>query len=217
MVNAMSWMNSKRLRDYPRLILTSSTFVILLNVILNQGWVGGLTGLLIWADFIDYYGAGKLYINYVDQLYNPIAQVESQLDTLSPYKPQQFTFYSYPPNAALLHSGFTHLSLTLSIVIWCLISIGCVILSAYLINRYLLPQWLQRHQLSTVQLSILIFSCLAFSEGFAEGQMHSLTLLLMVASIVFILKGKWFLAGLVGAGLSYKPQYVIGFLLLYLI
>jgi hypothetical protein len=69
-----SWLNQKRLRDYPRLILFGSGLVVFFNILFCQGWIGGLTGILMFGDFIDYYSAGIIYKNNVAQLYNPALQ-----------------------------------------------------------------------------------------------------------------------------------------------
>jgi hypothetical protein len=212
-----NWLNSKRLRDYPRLILIACSLVLLLNLVFHQGWIGGLLRLLMWGDFVVYYAGGLLYKTDIAHLYDPAIQESSQLHLISPTIPPGVTLYSYPPHAALLHSILSYLSLALSLILWCLLSIYCIILAAQLLQRYLVPERLLQKGLTTVQLSILIFSSFAFIEGFAAGQMHAITLLLMVGILVATIKEKWFLAGLLAAGLTYKPQFVVGFLLVWLV
>ncbi len=211
------WLNSKRLRDYPRLILFASSSVILLNVLLRHGWIGGLTGILLWGDYICYYAAAILYKNNISQLYNSTIQQNTQFGLIAPTIPPGVTLYSYPPNAALLHSVITYIPLTIGLILWCVISIYCVFLAAQLMYRFLIPDYLAQKGLTTIQLSVIIFSSFAFIEGFNAGQMHSITLLLMVAVLIATMKEKWFLAGLLAAGLIYKPQFVIGFLLIWFV
>src|SRR4030043_590387 len=211
------WINNKRLRDYPRLILIGSCSVLLVNLLLHHGWIGGLTGILMWGDFLVYYAAGIIYKTNIAQLYNPAVQEFTQVNLIAPTIPPGVTLYSYPPNAALFHSILSYISLPVSLIIWCLISIYCVVLAAKLMRRHLIPEWLAQKGLSSFQLSIIIFSSFAFIEGFAAGQMHSITLLLMVGVLVATMKEKWFLAGLLAAGLTYKPQFVIGFLIVWLV
>jgi hypothetical protein len=43
--------------------------------------------------------------------------------------------------------------------------------------------------------------------------MYAITLLLMKGILVAIIKEKWFHAGLLAAGLTYKPKFEVGFLL----
>jgi hypothetical protein len=219
MKNMAIWkfLNNKRLRDYPRLILIASGGVILFNILLRNGWIGGLTGILMWGDFIDYYAAGILYKTNITQLYNPTLQESTQLKLIAPTVPPGVTFYSYPPNAALMHSLLQYISLPISILLLCFISLLCVVVAAKLMHRYMVPEWLDQGGLSYFQLSILIFSSFAYIEGFSAGQMHSITLLLMVGILLATMKEKWFLAGILAAGLTYKPQFVIGFLFIWLV
>ena len=210
-------LNSKRIRDYPRLMLVSCGIVLLLNLVLHHGWQGGLFRLLMWGDFIVYYAGGMIYKTNITGLYNPAVQESTQLKLISPTIPPGVTLYSYPPNAAQLHSLLSYLSLPASLILWCVISIVCIIFAVKLMHRYLVPERLTSNGLSIFQLAILVFSSFAFIEGFAAGQMHAITLLLMVGILIATMKEKWFLAGLLAAGLTYKPQFVIGFLLVWLI
>ncbi|NJD60109.1 MAG: hypothetical protein C3F13_05250 [Anaerolineales bacterium] len=212
-----NWLNPKRLRDYPRLILIACSIVLLLNLLLHRGWVGGVLNLLMWGDFVVYYAGGLLYKTDIAQLYNPVVQESTQLSLIAPTVPPGVTLYSYPPHAALLHSVLSYLSLPISLILWCLLSIYCIILAAQLMQRYLVPKRFSQNGLTTPQLAILIFSSFAFIEGFAAGQMHAITLLIMVGILVATLKEKWFIAGLLAAGLTYKPQFVVGFLLVWLV
>jgi hypothetical protein len=212
-----NFLNSKRLRDYPRLILIASSSVILLNVLLKHGWIGGLTGILLWGDYICYYAAAVLYRINIAQLYDSTIQQNMQFSLISPTIPPGTTLYTYPPNAALFHSILSYIPLTFSLILWCGISIICVIVAAKLMHRFFVGENLSKNGLSSLQLSVIIFSSFAFIEGFNAGQMHSITLLLMVAIVIATMKEKWFLAGLLAAGLTFKPQFVIGFLIIWFI
>jgi hypothetical protein len=212
-----SWLNSKRIRDYPRLVFIASWVVLLLNLIFHRGWIGGLTNYLVFGDFIVYYAAGKLYINNIAQLYDLNVQEITQLNLLGLTNPIGLSIYSYPPNAALLHSAVSHIPLILSIVFWCALAIFCVLLAARLMKQYLVPDWLFHKGLSTFQLSILILSSFSFIEGFEKGQTHALTLLLIVLIIISMKRDRWFMAGLFAALATYKPHFILGFLILWLI
>jgi len=115
------WLNQKRIRDYPRLAFIASYTVLLLNFLLRHGWIGGLTNYLMWGDFIIYYAAGILYINNIQHLYVFKIQEITQLSLIGSTKPIGLSFYSYPPNAALLHSAFTYIPLPLAIILWCIL------------------------------------------------------------------------------------------------
>ena len=212
-----SWLNPKRLRDYPRLVLITCSAVLLLNFLLRHGWIGGLTNYLLWGDFIIYYAAGQLYINDIPHLYDYKTQETVQLSLIGSSKPIGLSFYSYPPNAAFLHSTFTYIPLPVAIALWCLLSITCVILAAWLMKRYLILDWMIDKGISTLQLSILIMSSFAFIEGFEKGQSQSLTLILIVAILITTQREKWLLSGFLAALSIFKPQFVIGFLILWII
>jgi hypothetical protein len=136
----------------------------------------------MWGDFIDYYSAGLLYKTNIAQLYNPTIQESSQRSLIAPSIPPGVSFYSYPPNSAQLNTLFSYVSLPISLILWCFISVYCVILTVKLMHRFLIPEWLAQAGLTTFQLSIIIFSSFAFTEGFATGQMHSFILLLVVGN-----------------------------------
>jgi hypothetical protein len=55
-----TWINEKRLRDYPRLMLIATWLIIVLNILFRDGWQGGL-GQIIGGDFIMFYSTGRLY------------------------------------------------------------------------------------------------------------------------------------------------------------
>ncbi len=212
-----TWLNPKRLNIYPRLVLIACILVLLLNLLLQTGWIGGLTNYLLWGDFIDYYAAGKLYINDIGHLYDIHIQEITQLNLIGSEKPIGLSFYNYPPNAALFHSIFSYLSLPLAVLLWCLLAIFCVVFAARLMKQYLIPESLIDGGLSTFQLSILIMSSFAFIEGFEKGQCHSLTLLLIIAVLITTKQEKWVLSGLFAALSIFKPQFIIGFVILWII
>jgi hypothetical protein len=214
---AMSpWLNTKRLKDYPRLVFIASWVVLLLNIILHRGWIGGLTNYLLWGDFIDYYAAGKLYLNNITQLYDLKIQGITQLNIIGSTQTIGLSFFSYPPNAALLYSALTYLPLLLVVILWCVLALICIATAARLMKQYLIPDWLKDRGFSTFQLSILILSSFSFIEGFEKGQSHAQTLLLTVLILISTKREKWLLAGLLAALSTYKPQFVIGFLFLWL-
>jgi hypothetical protein len=211
------WLNSKRLRDYPRLILIASWLVLILNVVLHQGWVGGLTGIMIGGDFISNYSAGNLYRTDISHLYDPVAQQANQSGLISPYQSPGFAPYISPPNVAFLASLTASIPLAYALAGWEILNLLCVLASAYLLCEYILPEWLKERGLSTTQLSIIILSSFAFVVGFLAGQSHGITLFLFVAIMWAMKKEKWVVAGILGSVLTYKPQLVLGFLICWLV
>jgi hypothetical protein len=71
--------------------------------------------------------------------------------------------------------------------------------------------------LTRSNLIIVLVSFWPFFEGFQAGQNHGLTLLLATAITVASLSGRWYLAGFSAGILLYKPQFVFGFLIVWLI
>jgi hypothetical protein len=212
-----TWLNSKRLRDYPRLFLVASWLIILLNFILHRGWIGGLTGILIGGDFISNYSGGMLYSTDISRLYDPIAQQEVQVALIAPSQSPGFAPFISPPHVAMAMSWLDPISLQSAFIGWQVLNLICVFISAYLIYRYILPRQFTNNQIDTTQLSIIILSTFAFVVGFTAGQSHGITLLLTTGMIVAMLKEKWIIAGLLGSLLTYKPQFVLGFLICWLL
>jgi hypothetical protein len=83
--------------------------------------------------------------------------------------------------------------------------------------RYLTPEWLKNKGLTGIQLLIIVISSFAFIDGAQAGQNHALTLLLITGIIIATIREKWILAGVLAGFLLYKPQFTIGFLILWLV
>ena len=211
------WLNQKRLQDYPRLVFIACCSVLLLNILFHDGWIGGLTKHLIGGDFITYYAAGKLYLNDIDHLYDIKVQDIAQRTLIAPTNPDSLSFYSYPPNAAVFHAAFTFLPLPLALILWWMLSVVFVVLTAKLIKRYIIPDGHPLQSLSTFQTTIVCLSSFAFIEGFETGQSHALTLILITAVLIATKREHWLLAGFFAALSTYKPQFVLGFLILWLV
>jgi hypothetical protein len=80
----------------------------------------------------------------------------------------------------------------------------------------LIPADLKSPQVSLTQLSVIVLSFLPFIEGLQSGQNHGITLLIVTGIIFFMMKEKWYLSGALAGLLIYKPQFVIGFIILWL-
>ena len=216
-MNLWKIINPKRLRDYPRLILFASWGVIIVNILLHQGWIGGLTGILIGGDFISNYSGGILYHNDIENLYNPAVQQESQSTLISPSQTTGYAPFISPPYVALAMSWIRSIPLAYAFIGWEILNLVCVVVSVYLLTEFIIPRWLLKSGLSPVQMSIIIFSTFAFIDGFISGQSHGITLLLCTGIILAMMRQQWILAGILGSLLIYKPQFVIGFLICWLV
>ena len=211
------WLNPKRLRDYPRLIFIASWVVLLLNVIFRQGWTGGLTGIMIGGDFISNYSGGVLYKTDISHLYDPGAQQINQAGLIAPYHSPGFAPFISPPYVGLAMSWIATLPLSYAFVAWEIINLCCVALSAYLISKYLLPAFVPRNDLPPYQILILVLSTFACVDGFIAGQSHGIILLLCTGILWAMMKEKWVIAGVLGGILIYKPQFVLGFVICWII
>lgn len=210
----MPFLNQRRLRDYPRLILGSMVFVLSLNILLGQGWMGAVNQI-IGGDFLALYSAGKIYRQDIKLLYDFQEQSDLQRELLAPTPLKGFMPFFYPPYVAQAMSIFSNLSLTKAFVIWSVLTIAFVTLAIYLASKYLVPKWLHDQGLTFAQFLVVTFSFFAFIEGLHVGQNHGLTLLLLTGIVVCSSKEKWFLAGLIAGLTIYKPQFAIGFLIIW--
>ena len=96
MAKILQLINSKRLRDYPRLFFIASWSVLIVNLLLHRGWIGGLTGIMIGGDFISNYSSGSLYLTDINLLYDPTAQLARQTSLIEPSQSSGFApFISY--------------------------------------------------------------------------------------------------------------------------
>ena len=210
----MSIINSKRLRDYPRLFFIAAWIIVVLNLIFRQGW-SGLLRQIIGSDFVTLYSAGLLQRIDPANLYNFIRQAEVQQALIQPTPLPGVNPFISPPYVAAVYSLFTYMSLPLAIIIWSLLSLVLTLIAVRILH-YLLPKTIME-KLGFWQLSIIVLSFFPIIEGFQAGQNHTLTLLLVTTVILFNLSERWFLAGVMAGFMIYKPQFVLGFLIIWLV
>ncbi|MBN2148146.1 MAG: DUF2029 domain-containing protein [Anaerolineales bacterium] len=211
------FLNAKRLRDYPRLFLISSWAIILLNILLRDGWIGGLTGIMMFGDFISYYAGGVLFRMDIAHLYDPMVQTEIQLGLVAPSQPPGFAPFISTPYVAMAYGALTGLPLPWALGLWAAFSVICAGGAVVLLQRFLIPEWLKKAGLSPGQMGMILASCFALVIGFQAGQNHTLTLLLVSAIVLATQREKWLLAGVLAGLLAYKPQFALGFLIIWLI
>jgi hypothetical protein len=212
----IAFFNSRRLRDYPRLMLGTMVFILILNILLRHGWMGAVKQI-IGGDFIMLYSAGQLYQKDIDSLYDFQKQGEIQRELLAPTPFDGIMPFNYPPYVAQAISILALLPLPEALALWSIFIISCVTVSVYWISKYLVPTWLYDRGLTFFQLLVITCSFFAFIEGLLVGQNHGLTLLLLTGMVVWSLKEKWFLAGLIAGLTVYKPQFAIGFLIIWFV
>ena len=210
----MSIINTKRLRDYPRLMFFTTWLILALNLLLRQGWLGGLHQI-IGSDFITLYSAGVAYRIDLAHLYDFARQFSIQQALINPTLLPGVNPYISPPYVAQIYSLFTYITLPVAFFLWTLLSLGFAFGAIYLCHS-LLPESM-KSRLTVWQLLIIAFSFFPFIEGLQAGQNHTLTLLLISAVLVFTLSEHWSLAGVMAGLMIYKPQLVIGILVIWII
>ena len=212
-----TWLNNKRLRDYPRLIFIASWSVLLLNLLLHHGWVGGLSGIMIGGDFISNYSGGNLYLTDIAHLYDPAAQQTNQTALIAPFQSPGFAPFISPPYVALSASWLQSIPLSYAFLGWEVLNLICVLISAFLLVKFISPVLLSKHDLSPFQISIIILSSLATVIGFLAGQSHGIILLLVTGITLAMIRNRWVIAGILGSILIYKPQFILGFIICWLV
>jgi hypothetical protein len=211
----MPLLRPDRLFGYPRLLLGCFSVVLLLNVLLGSGWMGGL-GQFIGVDFVCLYAAGWLYRFDTPHLYDLARQGELQAQLVQ-MDPGGMTPFISPPYVALAYAALTPLPLVGAFVLWSASTLLCAAIATRLCVRSLAPAWLGDAGLTQLPLLVLVLSSLPFVEGLQVGQSHALTLLLMTGMAICTLSGRWGLAGALAGCMLYKPQFAIGFLILWVV
>jgi len=209
-------LNSRRLRDYPRLFLLTTALVLIGNVAFRSGWMGGL-GQVIGSDFVTLYAAGISWRAGAASLYDFRTQEAIQQQLVAPSVLPGLNPYISPPYVAMGYSVLTHLPLVVAFVAWQILTVAAVIFAAAILSRRLLAPALRRRGMTNVQLVVITLSCFAFVEGFIVGQNHGVTLLLATLAVVYSLRGMGLSAGLCAGALIYKPQLAVGLLLVWLL
>jgi alpha-1,2-mannosyltransferase len=210
----MPIINSKRLRDYPRLMLITMWIILALNVIFKNGWLGAAKQI-IGSDFITLYGAGIAYRTDLANLYNFASQATIQQGLIQPTTLPGVNPFISPPYVAAVYSLFTFLPLPAAFILWNLLALLFTLVAVHNLFK-ILPETLKSN-LNYWQLLIIVLSFFPFIEGFLAGQNHTLTLLLVTCVLTFTLSERWFLAGSMAGLMIYKPQLVLGLLIIWIV
>jgi hypothetical protein len=211
----MHFFNSKRLRNYPKIFLITIAVAFMINIVTHDGWLGG-GGKIIGSDFVTLYGAGELYRENIDGLYDFGAQYEIQQELIHPTQLPGLNPFISPPYVAFLYSIMTTITLPVSFAVNVLCTLVAIVLAVFGMVK-MAPGWLLEAGLGRKRLLILVASFFPFSIGLLVGQNHGFTLLLITGIVLFSISGRWTLAGILAAALIYKPQFVLGFLILWLV
>ena len=208
--------NERRLRNYPRLMLMGLWGVLLASLVLRQGWRGGL-GHIIGSDFVTLYAAGLLYRLDIGHLYDLAMQGSVQQALIRPTPLPGVNPYISPPYVAWAYGRLTFLPLIWALLLWVVLTFLFVVLAVHLGTRFVASPWLVRAGLTRSRSLVLLLSSFPFIEGLQAGQNHALTLLLVTAIAVSTLSDRWYVAGALAGLLIYKPQFALGFLILWVV
>lgn len=213
----MPFLNAQRLRTYPALALIAAGSVMLANVLTRRGWIGGLSGELMFGDFLVNYAAGLIYRTDRLHLYDPLVQERVQRALISPSQPPSVAPYISPPYVAAAWGLLAALPLPTAAALWLLLQAVGFAAAVFILSRWVISPSLKAAGLTPLQLGVTIASsayvCL---YGLYLGQSHLLTMLLLSGVAAAALRGRWLMAGLLTGAMLYKPHLTVGLLLLYL-
>jgi hypothetical protein len=210
-----SFINQQRLRNYPLIILSTMIATLALNLLFHEGWYGA-AGQIIGGDFLAQYGGGLLYRLHPGLLYDYEAQFDTQQHIVKPTSLWGVNVYTYPPYVALIHSFSTYLPYLPSLIFRTFLTITCTFMASFFIYRFLIPPHIHNSGLTLTQIMVLTVSFMPFVVGLQMGQNHGLTLILITGILSAIRYEKWSLAGILCGFLLYKPQFILGFMVLFL-
>lgn len=211
----LTWFNQKRLRDYPRLMLVATWLILGANIMFHDGWQGGL-GQIIGGDFIMFYSTGLLYEDNPASIYDYDQQAKIQQQLVNPTVLPGLNPYMNPPYVAQVYGLLTKLPLEWSFIAWTALMIFFAILSIMVLIK-IIPSEVKNNGLTRTQFIVLIMSFFPFIESLQAGQNSGVTLLLITCLVYFSLRERHYLAGVMAGLMLYKPQYILGFLILWVV
>ena len=112
----MPFLNTKRLRDYPRLMLISAWLIMAVNLLFHQGWTGAF-GQLIAGDFIAFFSTGLIHASDPQLIYDYNTQLNTQQSLVSPTTLSGYITYINPPYVAPFYYLRTFLPLAWSLLL----------------------------------------------------------------------------------------------------
>jgi hypothetical protein len=152
------------------------------------------------TDFLNLYAGAALLLRSPQDSYRFDAQLSLQR-SLTEHPNLLVPFY-LPPYAALLLSWLGWLPYGVAYLVWLIVGIGCVLLSAH----WLAPRWTRASSFVWFGLGLLFLPVLL---GLAQGQTSALMLLSVAAFMRGFIQRRaastWLMVGLVGWAL--KPQF----------
>ncbi len=210
----MSVLNSRRLRDYPRLMFITIWAILCFSILFKQGWLSAFRQI-IGTDFVTLYSSGLIYRTDISHLYDLPTQAAVQQTLIAPTQLAGVNPFISPPYVAAFYSLFTFIKLPLAFILWTVLTIAITAIAVRGLIR-LIPGSISA-SFNSWQLMVIVLSFFPFVEGLQAGQNHALTLLLVSLIVILTLEERWFPAGLMAGFLIYKPQMIVGLILIWLI
>jgi hypothetical protein len=162
----MTFLNQRRLHDYPFLMLITTSIVVFLNLFFHQGWRGGF-GQIIGSDFITLYGAGLIVRSDPGSLYDFDTQRIVQENLVAPTTLEGINPFISPPYVAYAYGLLTLLPLRHAFVVWSCLMILCAFISAFFLSKVII----QFRVFNFRQLLVITFSFFPFLEGLMDRTM----------------------------------------------
>jgi hypothetical protein len=159
----------------------------------------------IWgADFRAFYGAGAyVRAHRADLLYDSGAQAALQAQLLHGESGAKVSLWLMPPFAAWPFAPLSRLPFAAALLVHGALGLAAAVAALVLLERELgRPSWRA--------MALAAVSYYPTLQWFSDGQLSSLSLLLLASVFVFLRRGNDVLAGVLLGCLAYKPQLAIG-------
>ena len=164
------------------------------------------------GDYPAFYGAGKIAsVGEWDDLYDLNAQIEAQAELHSDEEPSA-RFFAYPPQVALVYRPFAAVGFFPSYLAHTLL-MGLLLLGSTLLARPMIP-WLRNRVSLGMAAALLFWPMFRTVTG---GSNTAITLFIVVAAWRLVHDDRQVMAGVVLAGLFYKPQFALPMIGLFLL
>lgn len=189
---------SWRLRVYPLALLAALSAALLLAVVTYDR---DHPTTRLGGDYPSFYGGGSIALaGDWDELYSAERQSAEQAGLID--DEGGYLYFSYPPFVAAAYSPLAALDYQLSFLVHTVL-MGLALAAAI---RLLWP-WLQSLDWPLLALMVLALAFYPLLRAVPGGQNTTLSLLLMAAAVRLEREEAPFAAGLVLAGLLFKPQF----------
>lgn len=204
---------SRRLRVYPRLIAVAMWGALGIEVLGRRGWQNAW-GHILGSDFVTLYAAGLLDRLAPHRIYDLEAQARLQQALIAPTPLPGLIPFISPPYVAWACRLLTILPLPIALGLWSALTLALTLHAARR-SWHRLPASARAELLPFPQFLIVLFSFFPFLVGWRVGQNHGLTFWL-VTQVLMMENKHPTAAGFFAGMLLYKPQFALGFLILWL-